>query len=143
MGFHAACVDSNLFILIHSTHVVYLLLYVDDIIITSNHATFVAEIIKQLGVSFALKDLGPLTSFLGLQIEYTTNGLFVHQSKYAKDLLFKFHMLDSKPCSNPCASNHSHVPSASPLLSDPIAYRSLVGALQYLNFTMPNLSYAV
>ena len=54
-----------------------------------------------------------------------------------------FHMLDSKPYSNPCASNHSHVPSASPLLSEPITYRSLVRALQYLTFTRPNLSFAV
>nr|XP_023915561.1 uncharacterized protein LOC112027122 [Quercus suber] len=143
LGFHASCADSNLFILIHSYHIFYLLLYVDDIIITGNHSTFVAEFIKKLGVSFALKDLGHLSYFLGLQIEYTSDGIFVHQSKYAKDLLAKFHMLDSKPCSNPCASNHSHVPSASPLLPDPTAYRSFVGALQYLTFTRPDLSYAV
>lgn len=67
----------------------------------------------------------------------------MHQSKYAIELLSKFHILDSKPCSNLCASNHTHVPFASPLLSDPTAYRSLVGALQYLTFTRPNLSYAV
>ena len=141
--FHASCVDSNLLILTHSAHIVYLLLYMDDIIIIGNHLAFVAEIIKQLGNSFALKDLGPLNYFLGLQIEYTTNGIFVHQSKYAKDLLSKFHMLDCKPCSNPCASNHHHVPPTSPLLSDPTTYRSLVGALQYLTFTRPGLSYAV
>lgn len=115
----------------------------DDIIIIGTHAAFVAEIIKHLSVSFALKDLGPLSYFLGLQIEYTGDGSFMHWSKYAKDLLSKFHMLDSKPCSNPYASNHFHVPFASPLLSNPIAYRSLVGALQYLTSTRPNLSYAV
>ena len=143
LGFHASCADSNLFILIHSDHVVYLLLYVDDIIITGNHSAFVAEIIRKLGVSFALKDLGPLSYFLGLQIEYTSDGIFVHQSKYAKDLLAKFHMLDSKPCSNPCASTHSYVPSTSPLLPDPTTYRSLVGALEFLTFTRPDLSHAV
>jgi len=78
LGFHASYADSNLFILIHSDHVVYLLLYVDDIIITGNHGAFVTEIIRQLGVSFALKDLGLLSYFLGLQIEYTTDGIFVH-----------------------------------------------------------------
>lgn len=109
----------------------------DDIIITGNHDAFVVEIIRQLGVSFTLKDLGPLSYFLGLQIEYTDDGIFVHQSKYAIELLSKFHILDSKTCSNLCASNHSHVPSASPLVSDPTAYRSLVGALQYLTFTRP------
>ena len=114
----------------------------DDIIITGNHGAFVAEIIRQLGVAFALKDIGPLSYFLGLQIEYIGGGVFVHQSKYAKDLLSKFHMLDCKPCSTPCAFAHSHA-SDSPLLLDPTAYRSLVGALQYLTFTRPDLSYAV
>lgn len=143
LGFHASCADSNLFILIHSTHVVYLLLNVDDIIITGNHASFVAEIIKLLGATFALKDLGPLSYFLGLQIEYTPTSLFVQESKYAKGLLSKFYMLDCKPCSNPCASNHHHVPFSSPLLPDPTSYKSLVGVLQYLTFTRPDLSYAV
>ena len=78
MGSHASCVDSNLFILIHSVHVVYLLLYVDNIIITSNHATFVVEIIKQISVSFALKELGLISYFLGLQIKYIDDGIFVH-----------------------------------------------------------------
>ena len=45
---------------------------------------FFAEIIRQLGVAFALKDIGPLSYFLGLQIEYTSRGVFVHQSKYAR-----------------------------------------------------------
>ena len=75
---------------------------------------------------------------MGLQIEY----IGVHQSKYAKDLLSKFHMLDCKSCSIPCAFAHSHA-SDSPLLLDPTTYRSLVGALQYLTFTRLDLSYVV
>ena len=143
LGFHASCAGSNLFILIHLQQVVYLLLYVDDIIITGSDKVLVADIITQLGVSFALKDLGPLHYFLGLQIEYSGDGIFVHQSKYAKDLLSRFHMMDCKPCSNPCASSQSSALAVSPLLSDPTAYRSLVGALQYLTFTRPDLCYVV
>ena len=52
-------------------------------------------------------------------------------------------MLNCKPCSIPCAFDHHHVPPIDPLLSDPTAYRSLVGALQYLTFTRTNLSYVV
>ena len=74
---------------------------------------------------------------------YGAVGPFVHQSKYAQDLLTKFHMLDCKPCSNPCASNHQFVPAHSPPLLDPIVYRSLVGVLQYMTFTKLGLSYAV
>ena len=52
-------------------------------------------------------------------------------------------MLDCKPCSNPCCSSHHLVPANSPLLTYPTAYRSLVGALQYMTFTRPDLSYAI
>ena len=56
---------------------VYLLLYVDDIIIIGN-TPFIAHIISKLGAAFDSKDLGPLKYFLGLQIKYTSQGLFVH-----------------------------------------------------------------
>lgn len=87
IGFQASSADCNLFTLHHDFFVVYLLLYIDDIIITGNGTSFIAHIVSRLGVAFDLKDLGPLKYFLGLQIEYTFQGLFVHQSKYALDLL--------------------------------------------------------
>ena len=84
-----------------------------------------------------------MSYFLGLQFEYTSTGIFVHQSKYAQDLLIKFKMLDCKPCSNPCSSSHHLVPTNSPLLSDPTADRSMVEALQYMTFTRLDFSYVV
>ena len=119
------------------------MLYVDDIIIIGSASSFITEIVSQLGASFAFKNFGSLNYFLGLQIEYTDSSHFVYQSKYAQDFLRKFNMLHFKPCSNPCASNHHFVPALSPLLTIPIAYSSLVGALQYITFTRPNLSYAM
>ena len=78
IGFYASAADGNLFILRHHSFIVYPLLYVDDIIITGNSPTFVSNIIKLLGNDFDLKDLGLLHYFLGLQIDYTSTGLFVH-----------------------------------------------------------------
>ncbi|CAL8996514.1 unnamed protein product, partial [Prunus brigantina] len=81
----------------------------------------VQTVIDDLGEVFEMKDMGRLTYFLGLQVSYNSTGdIFVHQHKYAKDLLQK----------------------AEPL-HDPTFYRSIVGALQYLTFTRPDLSYAV
>ena len=115
----------------------------DDIIITGNKSSFVSSVIKLLGVDFDLKDLGLLHYFLGLQIDYTSSGLFVHQTKYASDLLRKFGMIDCKPCKTPSSPNSHLLPNDSPLLSDPTSYRSLVGALRYLTFTRPDLSFVV
>nr|POE64747.1 retrovirus-related pol polyprotein from transposon tnt 1-94 [Quercus suber] len=72
IGFHASSADSILFILHHGSFVVYLLLYVDDMIITGNSPPFIDHLISRLSATFDLKDLGPLTFFLELQIEYTS-----------------------------------------------------------------------
>lgn len=90
-----------------------------------------------------MKDLGLLYYFLGLQIEYQPQGLFVHQAKYVKELLQKMHMLDCKPCLTPCHLNQKLLNHDSALVSNPSIYRSIVGVLQYLTFTRPDISFSV
>ena len=143
LGFISSSADSNLFILHHGSCVVYLLLYVDDIIVTRNDPSFIDQLITRLSVVSDLKDLGPLRFFLGLQIEYTPQGLFAHQSKYATNLLTKFNMMDCKPCLTPCSPTMHVNSQTSFVLVDPTSYSSMVVALQYLTFTRPNLSYSV
>uniref|UniRef100_A0A2N9EKF8 Reverse transcriptase Ty1/copia-type domain-containing protein n=1 Tax=Fagus sylvatica TaxID=28930 RepID=A0A2N9EKF8_FAGSY len=143
LGFSASVADASLFILHHGSTTVYLLLYVDDIIITGNNPTAISDIITQLSNAFELKDLGPLRYFLGLQIDYKKVGLFVHQHKYITDLLTKFHMTECKAASTPIATTSSLSTTTTDLLSDPTPYRSLVGALQYATFTRPDIAFAV
>uniref|UniRef100_A0A2N9HAK4 Reverse transcriptase Ty1/copia-type domain-containing protein n=1 Tax=Fagus sylvatica TaxID=28930 RepID=A0A2N9HAK4_FAGSY len=143
LGFSASVADASLFVLHHGSTTVYLLLYVDDIIITGNNPTAVSDIITQLSAAFELKDLGPLRYFLGLQIEYKKVGLFVHQHKYLTDLLHKFHMTECKAATTPIAPTPSLSTTTTDLLSDPTPYRSLVGALQYATFTRPDIAFAV
>jgi hypothetical protein len=99
IGFVASTTDPSLFVLRTGSTVLYLLLYVDDIILTGNSSSTVISLITQLAHTFELKDLGPLRFFLGLQIDYTRAGLFVHQKKYVSDLLLKFNMTNCKPAS--------------------------------------------
>ncbi|GJW81891.1 retrovirus-related pol polyprotein from transposon TNT 1-94 [Tanacetum coccineum] len=91
---------------------------------------------------FAIKDLGGLSYFLGLEVSYTNDGLFLSQAKYATYVLTRAALLDSKPVSTPLAANEVFVTGGS-LFANPTLYRSLVGALQYLTITRPDLSYAV
>ncbi|XP_050281330.1 uncharacterized mitochondrial protein AtMg00810-like [Quercus robur] len=135
--------DGNLFIYDHDGHLVFLLLYVDDIIVIGNHPSFIASLLATLGQDFNLKDLGRLHYFLRLQFDYTPAGLFVHQTKYATDLLHKFSMSECKPCKTPCTPNAHLIANDSPLLPNPIVYKSMLGALHYLTLTRPNLSFAV
>ena len=66
LGFTASIADASLFVLKQGSFIVYLLLYVDDIIIKGSDSTVVSTIISQLLTTFEVKDLGPLRYFLGL-----------------------------------------------------------------------------
>ena len=59
----------------------------DDIILMGSDSVVITKLVFELAHAFKLKDLGPLKYFLGLQIDYIASGFFVHQSKYALDLL--------------------------------------------------------
>jgi hypothetical protein len=81
--------DHSLFVY-HIDHVhIFLLLYVDDIILTGNHPETVQRFIATMQSDFAMKDLGSLGYFLGIQAIRDATGLHLRQSKYALDLLHR------------------------------------------------------
>jgi len=92
---------------------------VDDIIVTGNHPSFFSTLFGTLSKDFDLKDLERLHYLLGLQIDYTPFGLFVHQTKYTLDLLHKFSMSDCKPYKTPYSPATHLVANDSSLLPDP------------------------
>ncbi|XP_071687798.1 uncharacterized mitochondrial protein AtMg00810-like [Rutidosis leptorrhynchoides] len=111
-------------------------------ILNGNDATFIWSFISRLHDEFAIKDLGRLVYFLGLEVLYTDSGLFLSQAKYARDILARAGLLDVKPVATPLATAEYFSSHGVPL-QDHTMYHSLVGALQYLTITRPNLSYVV
>lgn len=66
----------------------YFLVYVDDIILTSSSNEFSSTVIAKLVTEFALKDLGPLSFFLGIHVTTLENGdIFISQEQYLASLL--------------------------------------------------------
>jgi hypothetical protein len=65
----------------------YLLLYVDDMILSASSPALLRQIVGQLRSSFAVKDMGPLKYFLGIEVERTSQGFFLSQRKYTTDVL--------------------------------------------------------
>jgi hypothetical protein len=143
IGSTASTSDPSLFVFRNGSTLLYLLLYVNDIILTGNSTAAITSLITQLAATFELKDLGPLRYFLGLQIDYGLDCLFVHQQKYITDLLSKFNMHTCKATSTPFSISHKLQPLSEAILFDPTQYRSLVGALQYATFTRPDITFAV
>lgn len=90
-----------------------------------------------------MKDLGDLHFFLGIEAKRTSTALVLTQTKYTLDLLTRTHMQDSKPCPTPLASGSKLSAYDGAPLSDATEYRSIVGALQYLTLTRPDICYAV
>ncbi|XP_047341171.1 uncharacterized mitochondrial protein AtMg00810-like [Impatiens glandulifera] len=90
-----------------------------------------------------MKDLGPLSYFLGIAVTRHKNCLFLSQTKYAHDIIKKAGMTDCNPASTPVDSKGKMSTQSGIFYGDPISYRSLCGALKYLTFTRPNISYVV
>lgn len=143
LGFKASSSDSSLFISHEDSSLTVLLLYVDDITVTGNNSSYISSLKYQLSKAFDMKDLGPLHYFLGLEITSTATGIFVNQEKYAIDLLKRIDMIEAKSCETPCAANVKLSKHEGNLRPDPTLYRSIVGALQYLTFSRPDLAFAV
>ncbi|GJW99365.1 ribonuclease H-like domain-containing protein [Tanacetum coccineum] len=110
IGFQHSKIDTSLFVFNRGSDIAYLLLYVDDIVLTASSAALLQHIITSLHNEFAMTDLGSLNYFLGISSQRSASGMFLSQSKFVEEITL---------------------------------YRSLAGALQYLTFTCPDLSYAV
>ncbi|XP_042966148.1 uncharacterized mitochondrial protein AtMg00810-like [Carya illinoinensis] len=142
LGFSCSRADPSLFIFHKQSDIIYLLLYVNDIIITGNNSSLLDSFTCKLNSEFATKDLGSLSYFLGLEASSTSDGLCISQLKYARDILSRAQLLDSKLVHTPMVVSQ-HLSVDGPLFSDLTLYRSLVGALQYLTITRPDIAYAV
>ncbi|XP_026383896.1 uncharacterized protein LOC113279417 [Papaver somniferum] len=121
----------------------FLLFHVDDIILTGSSSSGLASIRNSLQNELTIKDLGPLSYFLGIEATCTSSGLFLTQRKYIHDLLVRVKMDGVKPIQTPLSTSGDMPSDHSVSLTDATEYRSIVGALQYLTFTRPYLAYAV
>jgi hypothetical protein len=110
---------------------IFLFVYVDDIIVASSSQEAVSALLQDLRAEFALKDLGPLHYFLGIEVKTINDGLHLSQSKYTSDILKRAGMTN-------CKLVMTHLPifeklsvhSGQPLdVKESTKYRSIVGAL--------------
>jgi histone deacetylase 1/2 len=144
-GFVPSTADTSLFICQRPDVTTYLLVYVDDIIVLSSQSMAIDRLVLGLRQAFAVKDLGALHYFLGLEVARSSAGLRITQHKYAMDLLKRAGLLKCKPVTTPMSATTKLFQLDSPLLGsdDATDYRSIVGGLQYLTMTRPDISFSV
>ena len=145
LGFIPSKADTSLFYYNRGKHNMFVLVYVDDIIITSSSQEATEALLKDLQLEFALKDLGDLHYFLGIEVKKTPDGLVLSQERYAANILIRSGMDKCKTIDTPLSSTEklSLVDREKLGTEDSTRYRSLVGALQYLTVTRPDISFAV
>jgi histone deacetylase 1/2 len=145
LGFIPSKADTSLFLFNRASITIFVLIYVDDIIVTSSSDHAISALLQDLNKNFAIKDLGDLHYFLGIEVTRMRNGLLLTQEKYANDLLHKVGMQGCKSAPTPLSSTEQlSLTDGTPLGSDDSTqYRSIVGGLQYLTLTRPDLAYSV
>ena len=127
LGFVTSCADSSLFVYSYGNALLYFLVYVNDLIITSSGPSLVDTIIQQLDSKFSMKDLGVLSFFCGVEVLGTPTGLLLSQQKYVIDLLSTHNMLGSKPVSTPLVVGTSLTTNDGIALINATIYLQVVG----------------
>ncbi|RVX06405.1 Retrovirus-related Pol polyprotein from transposon TNT 1-94 [Vitis vinifera] len=142
-SFRQSKYDTSLFLWKSDMGIVVLLVYVDDIVITGSDSALLGQLKTHLSESFHMKDLGPLTYFLGLEVHHSPSGISLNQHKYASDLVATAGLQGATSVDTPMELNVKLCKEEGDLLVDPSLYRKLVGSLVYLTITRPDISFAV
>jgi hypothetical protein len=104
LGFIISKADMSLFVYNKNDTVLYLLVYVDDIVVTSS-PNAVTTLLQDLMSDFALKDLGDLHYFLGIQVTKQSDGILLSQEKYAAEVLHRAGMHSCMCVKTPLATS--------------------------------------
>ncbi|XP_022041556.1 uncharacterized mitochondrial protein AtMg00810-like [Helianthus annuus] len=135
--------DYSLFSKSMGSSTVHIAIYVDDILVTGDNIYEIDSLKAFLHTTFQIKDLGFLNYFLGIEVLHHSHGTIMTQRKYASDLLKDFLVEDLISTNCPLPPHLQLKVNDGVLLRDPLLYRQLVGKLNYLTHTRPDLAFAV
>jgi hypothetical protein len=105
LGFISSKADTFLFIFDHCGVTIYMLVYVDDIVLVGSSDSAIEHLVQTLSHTFPIKDLGCFDYFLGIEATYTMEGMILTQHKYVLDLLHRAHMEDCRAVTTPMSTS--------------------------------------
>lgn len=144
LGFVVSNYDSCLYVNKNAKDYIYLLVFVDDLLICSRNLEAINNIKLKLTERFVMKDLGEIKSYIGIDINYYKNKnlMFLNQTKYIESLAEKYNLKEAKLYDTPMEAGLKL--NQSERTDESIKYRNLIGELLYIGSgTRPDISYSV
>nr|GEX05814.1 putative ribonuclease H-like domain-containing protein [Tanacetum cinerariifolium] len=136
-------IDKTLFLKKDSRHIILVQVYVDDIIFGSTNKAWCDEFEVLMKGEFKMSAMGKLTFFLGLQVKQLSDGIFISQDKYVKDMLKKFDMENVRTATTPYeVPKHKSKDEPDDAVNVHL-YRSMIGSLMYLTASRPDIMFVV
>ncbi|GJS56106.1 putative ribonuclease H-like domain-containing protein [Tanacetum coccineum] len=142
-GFRRGTIDKTLFIKKNKSGIMFVQVYVDDIIFVSTKKSMCTEFEEVMHKRFQMCSMGELTFFLGLQVKQQPDGIFISQDKYIADILKKFDFCSIKTATTPIKSNKPLVKDEDGVEVDVHEYRSMIGSLMYLTASRSDIMFDV
>ncbi|GAA0153068.1 transmembrane signal receptor [Lithospermum erythrorhizon] len=142
-GYIRGGVDSTLFIKRDRNQLMVAQIYVDDIVFGGVSSQLVKQFIQQMEAEFEMSMVGELKFFLGIQISQMKDRIFISQSKYAKNIVHKFSLVNAKPKRTPMATHVKITKDENGKEVDISNYRSMIGSLLYLTASRPDIAHSV
>ncbi|UYV80563.1 hypothetical protein LAZ67_19000691 [Cordylochernes scorpioides] len=132
-NFKQSTVDPCLFTKNEENHSIYLILYVDDMLLASDSEIIIQNTVKTLEKEFEIKNLGDPTQFIGIEISRNREGeLLLSQKSKIQELVERYNLQEAKPTFTPMESGYPGI-SDEKLLPNNVQYQQLIGSLLYLS----------
>ena len=141
--YHREKVDKTLFIKKDKYGIIIAQIYVDDIVFGSTSMSMLDVFVNQMKNEFEMSMVGELTYFFGLQVKQINEGIFISQSKYAKNFVKKFGLENAKSMKTPMGTNDKLSKDENSISIDPTLFRSMIESLLYLNASRPDICFSV
>ena len=124
ISFEISEADHSLYVKKAGAGLVVIVVYVDDVIITSGSEDEIGKVKNLLKAEFDTKDLGKLMYFLGIEVIWIDDGIWLMQRKYVLDMLKKFGMTGCKPIATPIEQNAKLRADSGEPLENPTLYKA-------------------
>ena len=144
LGFIRSNHDYCLYVNCKSKDSIYILVFVDDLLICSKDKMKIHEVKASLMERFAMKDLGKIGNYIGIDIDYNDqrNKMTLCQTRYIESLATKYNLENARLYDTPMETNLKLDPATE--IEEEIKYRNLIGELLYISTgTRPDISYSV